>query len=357
MVEPGQVVKSEKIFFGVNEENKIKKEFAELLAKNMGVTKVSKPIKAMCNSYYWNGNKIDDRLINNELDAIESLPKHLDIDYFQIDAGYTQYFGDWLDYKDRFPEGFVNIVNRIKALGYKPGIWISPFAISPATKLHNHHPSWLLRGDHKKHFEGRWTSPVDTLSDYMDLEVLDPTKDEVKDYLGNVLRHFKDLGFSLYKIDFMYPVCLSEKYSKPVTRAQALREGVSHIRKVVGDESLILSCITQISPLVGLVDFVRTGIDTLNPFVCGIPGLSTAINEYMLEKNIKETEERLFLNGVVWRADADMLVFRKGTGIDEQVIKSHKELAINNKLSLWFGDSVYKMDSKTKEELVEFFSR
>lgn len=357
MLKPGEVIKSEKIFFGIGIESVVKKHFAESLARHMNVKNVATPIKAMCNSYYWNGNKIDQDLINNELDAIKALPKKLNLDYFQIDAGYTEYFGDWLDYKHRFPLGFEPIVERIKEMGYKPAIWISPFAINPATKLHDHHGSWLLKGDHKKHFEGRWTSPIDTVSDTFDLEVLDPTKDEVKEYLTQVLTHFKKLGFLLFKIDFMYPLCLSEKYSKPVTRAQALREGISHIRKVLGEQCQILSCITQISPLVGLVDFVRTGIDTLNPFVCGIPGVGTMVNEYMLEKNISESEARLFLNGIVWRADPDMLIFRGDTGIKQETIKNHKDMARANNLSLWVGDSVYNMDSKTKEELVEFFNK
>lgn len=354
IVNPGQVVFSEKIFFGIGDQKKIEKEFALCLAKNMHVKKVSEPIRAMCNSYYWNANNISDEIINNELTAIENLPGHLNLDYFELDAGYTRYFGDWLDYKDRFPNGLEKIVDRIKRLGYKPAIWISPFSISPATKLHDHHASWLLKGDHKKHFEGRWTSPVDAISNDIDLEVLDPTNDEVKGYLKMVLTHFMDLGFELFNTDFMYPVCLSEKFSKPVTRAQALREGVQLIRDTVGNLKL-KSCITQLSPMVGLIDYVRTGIDTLNPFVCAIPVVDKMVNNFMLEKNIQESELRLFLNGIVWNADPDMLIFRDGTGIDEEIISRHKKLAKENKMSLWFGDSVFKMNNQTKSKLLDFF--
>lgn len=356
ILKPGEVLYSEKIFFGEGKQELLEKQFAESLARHMNVKKVAEPIRAMCNSYYWNGNKISDESINRELDALENLPQKLDLDYFQIDAGYTKYFGDWLDYRERFPNGFEPIVERIKRLGYKPAIWLSPFAISPATKLHDHHASWLLKGDHKKHFEGRWTSPFDALSPDIDLEVLDPTNPEVKKYLTDVLTHFKNLGFTLFKIDFMYPVCLSEKFSKNVTRAQALREGIAHIRKVLGDECLLLTCITQISPLVGLADFVRTGIDSLNPFVCGIPGINRLVNEFMLEKNIRESEMRLFMNGVVWRADPDMLIFRKGTGVDEKTIEEHKNFAKENHMSMWIGDSVAELDDEGRKNLLRFFN-
>lgn len=358
---PGQIAYSEKIFFAVGEENKIKSDFAKSLAKHMNVKKVVEPIRAMCNSYYWHGNVIDESLINKELEALEKLPEKLNLDYFQIDAGYTKYFGDWLDYKEKFPHGFEPIIKRIKLLGYKPAIWLSPFAISPTTKLHDHYKEWFLRDIDKKHIgdldhlEGRFTSPFDKLFNKIDLEVLDPTLPEVQNYLAKVLTHFKDLGFELFKLDFMYPVCLAEKYSKPVTRAQALRIGVENMRRILGD-SLILTCITQISPLVGLADFVRTGIDTLNPFVCGIPGVDSLINNFMLKKNLEEGRDRAFLNGVVWRADPDMMVFRKDTGIDNKTINTHKKFAKENNMCLWVGDSVAKMDDKERIALLKFFN-
>lgn len=355
-VKPGQVVYSEKVFFGTGDADSLKNDFAESLAKNMNIKSVAKPIRAMCNSYYWNGNKIDEDSINRELDALESLPEHLHLDYFQIDAGYTKYFGDWLDYHERFPHGFEPIIKRIKDLGYKPAIWISPFAISPSTKLHDTHPSWFLKGLDHGHFDGRLTSPFDSLSGVIDLEVLDPTNEKVLEYIKKVFLHFKDLGFELFKTDFTYPVCLTNNYSKPVTRAQALRGGFEFIRDVVGDETQILTCISQISPVVGIADFVRTGIDTLNPFVCGIPEVGQLVNEFMLEKDLKESKERIFLNGKVWRADPDMLIFRSGTGINEKTIEEHKKFAKENSTSLWVGDSVCAMELETKNKMVKFFN-
>ncbi len=355
-LEPGQVVYSEKLFFGIGKEEDIQLEFAKSLARNMHVKKVAPPIKAMCNSYYWNENRINEQIINKELDSLKLLPNKLKLDYFQIDAGYTTYFGDWLDYKERFPNGFEHIVKRIKSFGYKPGIWLSPFAINPATKLHDYHPDWFIRGTDHGHFDGRLSSPFDTISDSFDLEVLDPTNTEVLEYIKEVLLHFKSLGFELFKIDFTYPVCLTTNYSKPVTRAQALRSGFDFIRQVLGDESLILTCITQLSPVVGIADYVRTGIDSLNPFVCGIPGVDTLVNEFMLEKNIQESKLRLFMNGIVWRADPDVLVFRDNTGIDEATIEEHKKFAKENNMSLWVGDSVANMNEINKRKMVHFFN-
>lgn len=356
VLNPGQVIKSEKIFFGVGDQNLIKNQFATSLAKHMKVKKVPKPIKAMCNSYYWNTNKIDESIINRELDVIESLRSRLNLDYFQLDAGYTKYFGDWLDYKERFPQGFKNIVDRINKLGFKPGIWLSPFSINPGTKLHDHHKSWLLKDQHKKHFEGRWTSPFDNISNMVDLEVLDPTKTEVKEYLSGVLTHFKNLGFKLFKLDFLYPVCLAGKFSKPVTRAQALREGLEFIRGVLGDDCLILTGITQLSSVVGIADHVRTGIDSLNPFVNSLPLVNNLVNEYMFDSNLKESELRGFLNGIVWRADPDVLVFSSYTGIDPKAIEKQKKFVKANRMSMWIGDSIAQMSDDQKRKVINYFN-
>ncbi len=356
ILSPGQVVKSEKIFVGLGEESDNKFKFAKALAHYMKVKKVNNPIKAMCCSYYWNANKIDENIINNELEAIENLPQKLDLDYIQLDAGYTPYFGDWLSYKERFPQGLEKIVKRIKGLGYEAGIWISPFAINPGTKLHDHHKSWLIKDGYKKHFEGRWTSPFDAISNITDLEVLDPTKLEVKEYLKKVLTHFKDLGFKLFKIDFIYPVCLSNNYSKPVTRAQALREGLEYIREVLGDDCVILSGITQLSSVVGIADFVRTGIDTLNPFVSGIPFLNEMVNEYMFKSNLEESKYRSFLNGTVWRADPDVLIFSENLGISKDLLNKQHKFVKENKMSMWIGESVADLDEINKKKLIQYFS-
>jgi len=341
-------------FFG--EEEKNKSIFANCLANYMKVKKVEDPIRAMCCSYYWNANKITDKIINDELDALENMPKKLNIDYIQLDAGYTSYFGDWLSYKERFPNGFENIIGRIKSLGYEAGIWLSPFSINPGTKLHDHHRSWVIKGEHNSHFEGRWTSPFDNIANVTDLEVLDPTKDEVKEYLKNVLLHFKGLGFKLFKIDFLYPVCLSNNYSKSVTRAQALREGLEFVREVLGNDCKILTGITQLSSVVGIADYVRTGIDSLNPFVNGIPLVDKYINEYMFESNLIETELRSFLSGVVWRADPDVLIFNSISGISDKLIKKQKDFVKENKMSMWIGDSIYRMDKLNLNQVVNYFN-
>jgi len=356
VLKPGQVVNSEKMFFNVDKKEITEKKFAKSLSHYMHVEKVMAPIKAMCCSYYWSGNKITQETINKELDAINSLPQKLKIDYIQLDAGYTKYFGDWLDYEERFPDGFAGLVAKIKSMGYKAGIWLSPFAINPGTKLHDHNKSWLITDGFKKHFEGRWTSPIDRMSKMLDLEVLDPTKLEVRDYLKVVLEHFKKLGFTLFKLDFMYPVCLASKFSKPVTRAQALRGGIEYVRKILGNECQILSGISPLSVVVGVVDHVRGGIDCLNPFVGGVPIVNSIVNNYMLESDISENENRLFLNGTVWRADPDVLIFRKGTGLNPLLIEKQKSLAVKNNLSLWIGDSIDALDSSEKTKLLRFFN-
>lgn len=356
-IQRNEKISSEKIVFIFGEEEKIKKEFAGIVKKEMGVGTLKGPVKAMCCSYYWNGNVVSEEIIDKELEAIKSLPEKIDFDYVQIDAGFTKNFGDWLDYKERFPNGLKASVAKIKEAGYKAGIWLSPFAVNPDTKLFCEHKSWFLKNDEKVRFEGRFTSPIDSLIPDLDLRVIDPTNPEFQKYLKGVLRHFKDCGFELYKLDFMYPVCLTTHYSKNVTRAQALRMGVELIREEIGDSAYLLSAITQMSPMVGIVDSARLGIDTLNPYICSIPGVDYVINNSMISANLRENRMRVFFNGIIWTSDPDQLVFRKGTGIDPKLIEKHKDFAIKNKTSYWVGDSLFKMNMEERKGVMDFINR
>lgn len=356
-IQPGEIVKSEKITFLQGEEEKTLKRFAGLVARAMDVKKPKPPIKAMSCSYYWNGNRVTEEIVDKELNAISAMSEKLNIDYIQIDAGYTRHFGDWLDYGKTFPGGMKKLVSRINRLGYKAGIWLSPFAINPATKLFKKHRSWFLRNGKGKIFDSRFSSPFDSLIPGLDFRAVDPTNEEFRKYLKKILGHFLDQGFKLFKIDFMYPVCLSTRYSIPMTRAQALRSGIKLIRETVGEECYVLSAITPLSPIVGLVDSARMGVDTLSPLVCKLPGIRTVINNRMLESNMQENRLRKFFNGVLWANDPDCLVFREGTGIDERLIEEHKRFAVKNNMSLWTGDSIARMSRESEKKLLKFFNK
>lgn len=52
--------------------------------------------------------------------------------------------GDWVENKERFPEGLAAFAKRVKETGIKFGIWIEPEMVNPDSDLYRAHPDWVL---------------------------------------------------------------------------------------------------------------------------------------------------------------------------------------------------------------------
>lgn len=349
-LDPGEEVSSEKIVIVAGQKEETLKEFGSLLKQFNEIQTLTTPPSGLCCAYYHQGNKVDEKYILEQLQTLDKLPGKLDINYIQIDAGYSPW-GDWLETGEPFSSGMGFIVNEIKKRGMRAGIWIAPFVASPRSKLFKEHNEWFLKDGSKKDFEARFTSPIDFLP-FLQLRALDVTHPQVQNHLDKIIRQFVDWGFEFIKTDFTYPVCFSTNYHTTMTRAQALRLGFEVIRKAAGNKVHLMSSLTQISPLVGLVDSARVGLDTLNPFVRGIPVVNKLVNNWMLEQNLRNCETRQFLNGIVWVNDADCLVFKQGSGISDSLLTKHFQLVSNYGGSRWIGDHLGKLGWDKYEKYV-----
>jgi alpha-galactosidase len=58
--------------------------------------------------------------------------------------GQIQY-GDWEIDRKKFPEGLKPVFDSIKALGMKPGLWISMAGASPDSRVFQEHPEWFVQ--------------------------------------------------------------------------------------------------------------------------------------------------------------------------------------------------------------------
>ena len=80
------------------------------------------------------------------------------LEYIQIDEGYQRSHGDW-EGNERFPHGMKWLAERIKAYGFKPGLWIAPYVISERSDVFRQHPDWLVhRRDGSLQRIGNWES-------------------------------------------------------------------------------------------------------------------------------------------------------------------------------------------------------
>jgi len=273
----------------------------------------------------------------------------------EIDAGYCVW-GDWLEINESFPLGMKSVVKEVRKAGLKAGLWFAPYVASSKSRVYLEHPEWFLRDDSGRELSGRQSSPLDFLPQLL-LKVLDPTHPEVRSYIKKVVKQMLDWGFEMLKIDFTYPVCFSGNYFLPVTRAQALRMGYETIRNAAGKKTHLMSAITQLSPLVGIVDSARVGIDTINPYVSKFPVVGKMINNYMFRESMRNSSARLFLNGKVWINDADCFVGRRGSGLTGTQVGEQFDFIKKFRGSVWIGDSLKTMTKDNLDKYIDLFKK
>ena len=190
----------------------------------------------------------------------------------------------------------------------------------------------------------------------MSYRALDPTLPEVENFLIETFSEFKRMGFTFFKLDFLYPICLYANYHKNMTRAQALYHGLSIIRRTIGTESTILTAVSPLSPLVSITDSARTGLDILNPYISKIPLLNGWINNFMLKNNLSTTKLREHFHKKIWISDPDVLIFRRRTGISKTLLSQHYDFVKNNQSNAFIGDSYANLNKKERANLIKFFN-
>lgn len=200
-------------------------------------------------SWYHYYENITHDIICENIDAFVS--RKIPINIFQIDDGYQKAVGDWLETNEKFPDGMKPLVERIKASGFKAGLWLAPFVCETKSDIYKNHQDWLLKDKNGENIcsGGNWSIQW----------ALDVEKEEVKDYLREVFKKvFIDWGFDLVKLDFLYAACMNPPRHK--TRGQLMYESMRFLRELSGDK-MILGCGMPLGSGFGLVDYCRIGCD------------------------------------------------------------------------------------------------
>ncbi len=230
----------------------------------------------------------------------------------------------------QFPEGMKKLADDIRALGFKPGIWMSPFGTGNE-KTYLEHKDWFLHdkyGNPVRSWCGRYT--------------LDPTNSEARKHLKNLFRTAsRDWGYEFFKIDGMsgrnHSYC-AHLYERPEIRAafsdpdcenpfelcvQAFREGI-------GEDRIFLACQGHTSGVdVKYADACRTGADIVHP------------NQPVKWENVLNqaicTENQIFAHNIVSIADPDTLLVKDLP--TEQARVSATVVALPGQLT-FFGDKL-----------------
>ncbi|HET7132326.1 MAG TPA: alpha-galactosidase [Gammaproteobacteria bacterium] len=221
-------------------------------------------VNGWCSWFYTLAEVTEEEVLRNTAFAAERL-KPFGLEYVQMDEGYQRSHGDW-EGNERFPHGMQWLAERIKALGLKAGLWISPYVISDQTDVFRHHPDWLVhRADGSLQRIGNWeseTSPgalAETVKRYC-LDITHPDAASwLRDLFGTIARRW---GYDMIKLDFMaWSILAAERFRDPsFSSAAAYRRGLEIMRAAVGDGCHILDCGPG-NTTVGLIDSMRIEAD------------------------------------------------------------------------------------------------
>jgi len=305
---PGERLSSETLLLMAGDDPlALMDSYADRLGETMHARVVTKMPTGWCTWYYFFGEETADDVLAN-LVRIEK--ERLPLDVVLIDDGYETNIGDWLDVDiAKYPQGMKPIAQQIAAAGYRPGIWVAPFAASASSKLYADHPDWILRDDNGE--------PVLAWQHWgKDIYALDLSLPAVQAWLQEVFRTLgEDWGFEFFKTDFLFGAALPGVRSEPrMTRAQALRQGLTIIRAAIGDKFL-LGCGAPLGPSVGVVDAMRIGPDVhvdWRPYWQDLSAPSAA-------NAILNSIARSFMHGKLWLNDPDCLLLRP-RGADSNLV-------------------------------------
>jgi hypothetical protein len=269
-------------------------EYAERVAKYHNVQKPPENAPSVYCSWYWYGLNYTEELFLRDLQALKKLRNRKPFDVFLIDESWElNLWGDFAP-NDRFPGGMKSAADKIKEMGYIPGIWTPPYLVSPTSQLFKKHPEWVLRSSKGEYYTFRMNEKEHL--------VLDPTYPGVTEYLEESFRKLSnDWGFKYFKFDFMRAVFLEgdyKFYNPCINRLEAYRMGLEAIRRGVGDEAYISVCGGHYGGSLGIANSQRSGSDVVSIWQ------SKEIPKY--KQNILRTwMSRL------WHVDPDAMMVRR----------------------------------------------
>lgn len=123
--------------------------------------------------------------------------KEIGIDTVVLDDGWfgarvngKAGLGDWVENKERFPNGLRYVAQRLNHMGLHFGVWFEPEMVNPDSDLYRKHPDWVL------HTKGR----VSTLTRFQ--LTLDLSRADVRDYIvDSVSRVLENANIEYVKWD------------------------------------------------------------------------------------------------------------------------------------------------------------
>lgn len=270
-------------------------EFAKEKARKYGSRAGLRP-SVFCTWYYY-GLTVTYEDVKTNLTKMQE--RKLPFDVFQVDEGWEITLGEWEPNK-KFPKPMKEVAEEIKAAGYRPGIWTSPFVAHATATIWEKHPEWILKDKEGKPCLFPMNDTV--------YQVFDITNPATWEYFKELFHKLTfDWGYTYHKLDFTRAAVIMDNavyYDDTITLVEAYYNAVKAIREGMGEDSYFLMCGGIYDPIIGLVDAQRTGSDVLSMW-------SSNINKdgKTAPYTMKQSMLRYYMNAW-WDNDPDALMVR-----------------------------------------------
>ncbi len=296
-ISPGETIRTESIRIALADDSQKEIEsFAKRKAELYGARNTKKP-SVFCTWYFYELN-VTYKDVKTNLEIMKK--RRLPYDVFQIDEGWEKTLGEY-EPNEKFPITMDKLASEIRASGFIPGLWSSPFVAHESATIWTKHPEWILK-DNDGH---PCLFPMNDTVYY----VFDITDKGTWEYFKELYRMFTfDWGYSYHKLDFTRAAVIYEDAdfcNKKITLAKAYHMAVKAIREGMGENAFFLMCGGLYDPIIGLVDAQRTGSDVLSMWSSNINK-----NGKTAPYTIRQSVMRYYMN-YWWANDPDALMVRK----------------------------------------------
>lgn len=261
------------------------------------------PVPTGWNSWGEYYSDIDEDIILANLEFAADRLRDYGMRYFQIDSGYSPYWGDWEADPVRFPHGMKWVADRISEKGMVPGIWIAPADADVRSQTFRDHPEWFLQD---RGLKGK------LLVGDENMQVLDFSNPEVKRYLREIVRKYtREWGYKWLKVDFAYHFLMFDHAGDPGATVPAhYREAMRIIQEEAGPDVFVLGIgVCGINH--GLVDGQRLSLDNMpawnnkkSLFTWSPPGFVQG-----LVPTVRVAARRYWMNRTLWINHPDLIYF------------------------------------------------
>lgn len=272
-------------------------DYAIAVANENGARVPANPPTGWCSWYFFYDRVTEQDVVAN-VEYMRDAGHPADV--VQVDDGYQSCTGDWLTPNEKFPSGMAALSERIRAAGFRPGLWLAPFVMRLDSRVLAEHPEFALAGADGARVEVEtWLGRC---------AVLDCSHPGARAWLADVIRTVvHEWGYSYLKLDALafaaQPGDRARYHDPSFTAPRNIREGLSIIREAAGENAFILGCTCHFTPAVGVVDAMRVGPDVRATWFDGTrPSVKHAM---------RMTLQRNYMHGRWWANDPDCLIVRE----------------------------------------------